>query len=225
MQPLALPRPVLTARVASSWARPRGLLVVLAGYESSFLAPQSIDCLDELEPRVLAALESAGLTTLGALASAEEATLGAIVGPARALHLRLMARGEGDDVIALAAPPGSLSEEAVIRDRRNDLPSLLAIVDGLARRATRRLRPFGLLARSISVEVRRSDGTLKRTENLQPGVNDDDTAASIARVLSGALLTPPAAVRSLSLRLGRLAPPLAQASLFPDFPIASGHSN
>jgi hypothetical protein len=133
-------------------------------------------------------------------------------------------RGEGDDDIALAVPPASLTEEALIRDRRNDLPALLAVVDGLARRAARRLRPFGLLARSLSVEIKRTDGTLRRTENVEPGLGDDDTTASVSRVLAAPLLTPPEAIRSVVLRLGRLAPPSHQSSLFPDFPLASGHS-
>ena len=38
----------LASRVASSWARPRGLLIVLPGYESSFLARQPIRFLPDL---------------------------------------------------------------------------------------------------------------------------------------------------------------------------------
>lgn len=214
----------LAARVASSWARPRGLLVVLPGYESSFLASQSVTFLDEFEPRLLLALEGAGLTTFGAVAAADETMLAALVGPTRAQRLRARARGEVDDEIAVAAPPTSIVEESAIRDRRSDVTTLLAIVDGLARRAARRLRPFGLQARAVSVEVRRADGTLKRTESIEPGLGDDDTAASVARVLSAPLFAPSEGVRSLLVRLGRLAPPARQASLFPDLPFASGHS-
>ena len=100
----------LAARVASSWARPRGLLVVLAGYESSFLASQPIACLTEFEPRILERLDAAGLTTLGALSDAGESVLAAAVGPARAGHLRAMAQGQANDTIAVAAPPASVSE-------------------------------------------------------------------------------------------------------------------
>ena len=73
----------LAARIASGWARPRGLLVVLPGYELSFLAGKPIAAL-ELPPPLQSALERAGLTTLGQLADADERALTAVAGPAAA---------------------------------------------------------------------------------------------------------------------------------------------
>src|SRR5882672_5758748 len=62
----------LAARVASTWARPRGLLVVLPGYEASFLARQPLCFLPDLPPHLETALETAGLLTLGHVAEADE---------------------------------------------------------------------------------------------------------------------------------------------------------
>ena len=69
----------LAARIASAWARPRGLLVVLPGYELSFLAGRPISAL-ELPPPLQAALDRAGFTLLGQLAAADDATLAAVAG-------------------------------------------------------------------------------------------------------------------------------------------------
>jgi DNA polymerase-4 len=54
----------LAARIASAWAKPRGLLVVFPGYERSFLAGKPVSVLG-LPPHVATALERAGLGTSG----------------------------------------------------------------------------------------------------------------------------------------------------------------
>jgi DNA polymerase IV len=203
----------LAARVASGWARPRGLLVVLPGYEASFLARQPVSCLPDLPPHLEAALEAAGFATLGQLLEAGEDALVAAVGSAAPL-LRAAARGAGEEPVAVAAPPSSIQEETAIRSIRNDRTALEAILDGLADRASRRIRPFGLRAGSVSVEVRRSEGPLRRTEVFSPGVTDE-TARDVVRSLAGPLLEPPSGVRGLQVRLGRLASPRPQVPLFP----------
>ncbi len=208
----------LGARVASSWARPRGLLVVLPGYESSFLARQPLRFLPDLPPHLEAALENAGLTTLGEVAAVEPAALEELVGAPAAQRLQEAARGEGEEPVALSAPPTAVQEEAVLRDRRTDREGLEAVLDGLAGRAVRRLRPFGLAAGSVTVEVRRPDGPVRRTESLEPAIEDDDTGRAVVRTLASGILEPAAGVRGLVVRLGRLHPPRPQSRLFPLYP-------
>src|SRR5437899_4345465 len=114
----------LAARIASSWAKPRGLLLVLPGYEASFIARQPLRALDDLPPHLAAELERAGLTTLGQVSESDDAALAALAGPSAAARLREAARGEGEDPVAVSAPPTSIQEEAVIRDRRSDRKAL-----------------------------------------------------------------------------------------------------
>jgi DNA polymerase-4 len=204
----------LAARVASSWARPRGLLVVLPGYEASFLARQPIRFLPDLPPHLEAALDKAGLPTLGDVGAAEAAALEELVGTPAAQRLQQAARGEGEEPVALTAPPSAIQEEAVLRDRRTDRAGLEAILDGLAARACRRLRPFGLAAGAVTVEVRRPDAAARRTETLEPGVQDEDTGRAVVRGLSGPILEPAAGVRAVVVRLARLHRPRPQSSLF-----------
>jgi DNA polymerase-4 len=212
----------LAARVASSWARPRGLLVVLPGYERSFLARQPISFLPDLPRHLEDGLANAGLATLGDVLAASDETLAAAVGPA-AERVREAAAGEGELPVEVAAPPSWLQEEAVIRDRNPDRAGLEAVVGGLVSRACRRLRPFDLAAESITVEVRRADRTLKRSETLAPGARDEATAREIASQLAQPLLEPAAGVRSLQVRLGRLTRRADQAPLFPLLGHASSH--
>ena len=113
----------LAARIASGWAKPRGLLVVLPGYEHSFVAGKPVAVLG-LPPHLEAALGRAGLATLGQVGDAPEADLVAAVGAAAAARVRAAARGEQEPPIAVAAPPVSLQDEATIRDRRSDRVAL-----------------------------------------------------------------------------------------------------
>jgi DNA polymerase-4 len=209
----------LAARVASRGARPRGLLVVLPGYESRFLERQPISCLPELPPHLESALQRDGIQTLGQVLAASDEALAAAAGPAAAARLREAALGEAEEAVAVSAPPTWIQEEAVIRSRRSDQESLLEVLDGLAARAARRLRPFDLRAGTVSVEVVRGPSGLRRSEELQPAVADEETLRQVTRALALPLLGPATAVSALQVRLARLAGPSRQSALFP----ASGH--
>ena len=211
----------LAARIASGWAKPRGLLVVFPGYERSFLAGKPVSVLG-LPPHVTTALEKAGLATVGQLADCEEATLAAVVGPPAAARLRATARGEQEPRVAVAAPPAFVQEESVIRDRGADRVALEEIADALARRAARRLKPFRLAARAVLVEVRRASGAARRSDVFSSGLSDEDALGGRVRALLEPLLDPPEGVRALQVRLARLEPPTAQAPLFPATPALRG---
>src|SRR4029450_6116099 len=59
---------------------------------------------------------------------------------------------------------------------------LRAPLDGRVTRACRRLRPFGLGAGAVTVEVRRLDGPVRRTETVEPEVRDHATARAAGTV-------------------------------------------
>jgi DNA polymerase-4 len=206
----------LAARVASTWARPRGLLVVLPGYEASFVGRQPLCFLPDLPPHLEKALEQAGLVTLGQVAACDADALAETVGATAASRLQQTARGEGEEPVAVTAPPVRIQEESLIRDRRTDRQALRQVVEGLAARACRRLRPFGLAAGTITVELRRGELTIRREENLEPGLTDEDTARVVASALVEPVLEPASTVRGALVRLSRLGRPGAQATLFPD---------
>ena len=205
----------LAARIASGFAKPRGLLVVLPGYELSFLARQPVSALGDLPPHLEAALGRAGLATLGQVAEADEDALTKAVGPLAAPRLRAAVRGDGEEPVALAAPPSSVQEEALVRDRHSDRGALEEMVDALARRAVRRLKPFHLVARVLTVEIRRATGAERRHESFAHGLAGEEPIAAQARSLATDLLEPAEGVRSLQVRLSRLQAPTSQAPLFP----------
>jgi DNA polymerase-4 len=207
----------LAARVASTWARPRGLLVVLPGYEAHFLARQKLTFLPDLPTHIEEALENAGFVTLGQVGEANPEALAELVGQVAAERLQDAARGKGEQAIAVAAPPTWIQEEAVIRSRRTDQAALSEIVGGLASRAARRLRPFGLAAGALSVEVRRADSPSRRSETFAAPVSAEQTLREVALALAAPLLDPAESVKTVQVRLTRLGTASGQRSL-PLFP-------
>ncbi len=206
----------LAARVASSFARPRGFVVVLPGYESSFLAGKPVSALEDLPPHLESALERAGFSTLGELAAADPAALEAAVGPIAAPRLQAAARGEDEEPVELAAPPAWIQEQATVRDRHSDRAALEAMLDGLVSKACRRLRPFGIGAQALTVEVLRREGAARQSDAFAAPVADEDRLAAVARQLASGLVEPASGVRGLSVRLSRLDAPGHQRLLFPE---------
>jgi DNA polymerase-4 len=206
----------IAARVASCWARPRGLLVVIPGYESRFLAGQELSFLTELPPHAAAALRKVGIETLGALREAEDAVVAGAVGQALAQRIRREARGEDEEPIEVAAPPVWVQEEAPVRDGRADAESLSGMLSALADRAARRIRCFGLAAGNVAVEVERVKGVASDRRDLTPETplaHPEDVAAAV-REAAEPLLTPAAGVKTLRVRLSKLRRPVEDAPLF-----------
>ena len=206
----------LAARVASSFARPRGFVVVLPGYESLFLARKPVSFLEDLPPHLESALERAGFATLGELATADPVVLEAAVGPVAAPRLQAAARGEDEQPVELAAPPAWIQEQAPVRDPRSDHAALEAMLDGLVAKACRRLRPFGLGAQSLTVEVLRREGAARQSDAFAAPVVSEDRLAEAARQLASSLVEPASGVRGLTVRLSRLDSPGHQRVLFPE---------
>ncbi len=137
-------------------------------------------------------------------------------GHTAASRLQLAALGQGEEPVAVAAPPSWVQEEAKVRARDADRQALASLLEGLAHRACRRLRPFGLVAGAMAVEVRRGASSERRSETFQPGLADELTAAAVAKTLAEPLFEVAGTVRTIQLRLFRLARPSSQSPLFPD---------
>ena len=104
-----------------------------------------------------------------------ETTLVDAVGATAAPRLRAAARGDEEEPIPVAAPPAWVQEEVTIRDRRSDRAALEDVLAGLVRRACRRLRPYDLRAGLLTVEVRRPNDELRRTDAFSPPRADEET--------------------------------------------------
>src|SRR3989304_4693820 len=82
----------LAARISSRMARPRGLLVLLPGYETQFTETVPLAELGGLRPPPAAALTRPGIGTLGELARLEANEARSLLGP-QATRLMQLVRG------------------------------------------------------------------------------------------------------------------------------------
>ncbi len=213
----------LAARIASRWARPRGLLLLLPQHEPSFVDRQPLEVLDDLPASALAALRRGGLRTLADLRAADPAQLATLVPRPLALRLRESLEAQHEAPIAPMAPPSFVQEELTVRDRSADRDALASLVETLAERAARQLAPFDLAAGSITVEVRRGERSTTRTQRLASTTRDSAALRGAARRLASPLLEPAALVRVLRVRFAQLdGAHQPQCPLFPELPTAAG---
>jgi hypothetical protein len=156
----------LAARVASRLAKPRGLLLILPGYESRFLASVSLEELDELRPSQAAALRRRGIGTFGDLADLPPEEARHILGP-EAIKLLGLVRGE---------------EGGPDRIRGGKVERALGI---LCRRASKKLEDGRWGARGLELCLIYRDGvSLERyTIMPHPVQNSRDLESSAAHIL------------------------------------------
>jgi nucleotidyltransferase/DNA polymerase involved in DNA repair len=188
---------------------------VLPGYESSFLSKQPISILADLPAQAERALRANGFALLGDLAGADQAALAAVVGRALAARLLESVSGEAETPVSMAAPPTWLQEEARVRDTHADPIALGQMLRGLADRAARRLRPFGLAAEVLTVEVARGGVTDRRSSNLARSLSSGEALGEAALRLAEPILEPAASVKAIALRLSRLRTASREIPLFP----------
>jgi DNA polymerase-4 len=195
----------LAARIASRWARPRGLLLLWPEHETSFLDRQLLPMLDDLSPGAAATLTQAGITTLGHVRATPPEQLRALLGRAIADGLRASLDPGLAPPIAPIAAPHSVREDHVLRDRAADRVALSRILDGLVLRAAKRLATFQANAQAMSVEVQRGETWLRSTERFCVTTYDVAALQAAAQRLSLSLLDPAVGVRALRVRLSATA--------------------
>ncbi|MGH9463028.1 MAG: hypothetical protein ACRD1X_17600, partial [Vicinamibacteria bacterium] len=139
----------LAARIASRLARPRGLLILLPGYEARFIASVPLAELDELRPAQAAALHRRGIETLGELAQLTGEEARTLLGPGASGLLDLV---RGMEI-------GNAPVRATRLDRGLGL---------LCRRAARRLGALRCAARGLELELVYHDGVSLKRYSLAP---------------------------------------------------------
>jgi DNA polymerase IV len=134
------------------------LLYVPSGNERGFLAPQSIEVMPELAPRIRTQLEDYQLNLIGEVAAIPESALCAVFGE----HGRILrARAQGIDPRPVL-PPERQSEFHVshtLTTDTNDLGILFPLLRLLTERLGRRLRKRRLTAYRLLVETTYADYT------------------------------------------------------------------
>jgi DNA polymerase-4 len=167
------------AKVASSVAKPRGVLLVPAGAEPAFLGPLSVRKFPGIGPVAEQKLHAIGLKTLADVANAPPAALRGIFG-AWAERIQRACRGQGAHELGRERPAfqeydpagssvGTISNERTFREDVGDPACISSMLCSLCERVCWRARKRGVKARTVSLKLRYADfQTLLRSRTITP---------------------------------------------------------
>jgi DNA polymerase-4 len=160
------------AKLATTMAKPDGLLVVPAGETISFLHPLPVDALWGVGEATAATLSRLGLRTIGDLAATPRATLQRVLGRTVGAHLHDLAWGRDDRPVIPHEPDRSIGAEHTF-DRDVDDPLVVrrTLLD-LAERTAVRARRRGRAGRTVTLKVRFADFTTLTRARTLPEATD-----------------------------------------------------
>ncbi|MEO5921031.1 MAG: DNA polymerase IV [Pseudolysinimonas sp.] len=155
------------AKLASSRAKPDGLLVVPLADTVAFLHPQPVSALWGVGGKAEEQLHRLGLRTVGDVAEVPLDALTRAVGPANAARLHDLAWGRDPRGIDTERSEKSIGHETTfetdVTDRVVLHRTLLALSDGVAVR----MRRAGVQARTVAIKLRFEDfSTISRSRTL-----------------------------------------------------------
>jgi DNA polymerase IV len=173
----------MIAKLASDFAKPRGLMEVRAGWEEGFLAGLPLRALPGVGPKTADRWIELGLMDVWQVQRMEEAALAQLIGgDARVLKLR--AHGYGGSTLTAGRLPKSVSRETTLSRDLRDPDTLESTLAVLTARVAGQLREEGLVARTVSLKLRHDDFyTVTRRRTLAEATDLDAELFGAARAL------------------------------------------
>jgi DNA polymerase IV len=182
----------LVAKVSSDQAKPNGVLHVLPGQESRFLAPLDIRKIPGIGKKTEASLHKLGIRRVGDLATLEESFLATHFGR-WGLALAGKARGQDasgwfDSAVGAAEDPKSISHEHTFSEDISDGNRIETTLLKLSEMVAKRLREHKLYSRTIQLKLRDEDFiTVTRACTLDHATQlDGELAAAVIRLFNQA---------------------------------------
>jgi DNA polymerase IV len=193
------------AKLASTRAKPDGLLVVRPAEVIGFLHPLPVGALWGVGAKTEEVLLRLGLRTVGDLAHVPARTLQRAVGPAAGSHLHELAWGRDPRRVVPDEPERSTGHEETFATDVDDPAVIHRELLRLSERTAARLRAGGWLTRTVSIKVRFADfTTLTRSRTLGVPTDVGQEVYETARALFDALGLDRARIRLVGVRAERL---------------------
>jgi DNA polymerase IV len=179
------------AKVASSVAKPDGLLVVPPDCELDFLHPLPVERLWGVGRVTADKLHARGLTTVGQVAGLAEATLVSMLGRASGRHLHALAHNYDPRPVQVGRRRGSIGSQRALGRRPISPDAVDAIVIGIVDRVARRLRAARRVCRTVVLRLRFDDfSRATRSHTLPQATAQTQVILATARwLLAGAMPT------------------------------------
>ncbi len=194
------------AKMASSAAKPDGMLVVPAGSTVEFLHALPVTALWGVGPRTAESLSRLGLATVADVAHTPRATLVRALGAAQGASLHDLAWGRDPRPVIAHVPERSMgSEETFTRDIDDPVVVHREILR-LCDRVGARLRAAGAVGRTVVLKVRFADfTTLTRSRSLATPTDLSRDIHTVAAELFDGLGLDRARIRLVGVRVEGLA--------------------
>jgi DNA polymerase IV len=190
------------AKLASSRAKPDGLIVVPRDAVVSFLHPLPVGALWGVGEKTEEALSRLGLKTIGDIAHTPERTLQRALGPAAGAHLSALAWGRDERSVVPHEPDKSIGAEETFARDVDDPKVVLRELLRLSERTAARLRATGHVGRTVSLKVRFADfTTITRAKTLREPTDVARVVYDTARGLYDALGLQRARIRLVGVRV------------------------
>ena len=194
------------AKLASTRAKPDGMLIVPAGKVIEFLHPLPVGALWGVGERTEEQLTRLGLRTVADLANTPVSTLKRALGPAAGQHLHDLSWGRDDRSVTPHEPDKSMGNETTFPHDIDDPEVIHAYLLQLSDQVAGRLCSAGYVGRTIALKIRFSDfSTISRSRTLSHPTDVGKEIYDTARGLYDALGLQRVRIRLVGIRVEGLA--------------------
>ncbi|WP_460569293.1 DNA polymerase IV [Humibacter soli] len=195
------------AKLASTRAKPDGMLVIPVAETLAFLHPLPIGALWGVGPATQETLHRYGLRTVGDVASTPLDVLRRWVGEASGVKLHELANGIDPRRVETSTREKSIGHEETFEHDLTDLAVLRRELLRLSTQVAARLRKHGMTGRTVALKLRFADfRTISRSRTLGEPTNVGKRIFEEAAELLDAALDQGGAVRLLGVRAEQLVP-------------------
>ena len=195
------------AKLASTAAKPDGLLVVTPERVTDWLHPMPVGALWGVGEQTGEILRRLGLKTVGDIAAIPRRTLERAVGDALGAHLHALASGLDDRPVVPDEPSKSVGSEETFLADLDDRDEVLREILRLSDRTAGRLRRKGLCGRTVTLKVRFANfNTITRSKTLEAEVDTTAELYDTARALYQKLDPDRPRIRLLGVSVAGLTP-------------------
>jgi DNA polymerase-4 len=193
------------AKLASTRAKPDGLLVVPHDAVLDFLHPLPVTALWGVGARTGEELQRLGLKTVGDLALVPKRTLERAIGDATGAHLHALANGRDERRVVRDEPSRSVGSEETFSRDLDAHDEVLREILRLSDRTAGRLRAKGFCGRTVTLKVRYSNfSTITRSRTMPEEMNTSAEIYQVAKALYLKLSPERPRIRLLGVSLGGL---------------------
>jgi DNA polymerase-4 len=174
----------MIAKIASDYAKPRGICEVRPGWERGFMAGLPLKALPGIGPKTAARLAARGLTDVAQVQGLPLEALAALVGHDEALHLARRADGIGSARVRPRTRAKSISRETTFGRDLTDAEALDRVLVLLVAKVAAQLREEGLVAGALVLKLRHTNfTTITRRRSLPTPSAADASLRDTARAL------------------------------------------